>query len=96
MLPVDQILTDETGNNKASKVFNAQWYPQVTVILDYTNGVTANIKLEGSLDGVNWVDVVEAADNPITITSDHWYHYYRLWIAANDRTINAKIGASGA
>ena len=93
----------KTGNG-SSKVFTAQWYPNVTAVLALTYGTTptVTVALEGSLDNVNWVSLASATytsgalknlEKPVT----GWYLHYRLTLTLNtDVTVDAWIGAGGA
>jgi len=97
------VFAAKTGNG-SSKVFTAQWYPNVTAVLALTYGTTptVTVALEGSLDNVNWVSLASATytsgalknlEKPVT----GWYLHYRLTLTLNtDVTVDAWIGAGGA
>jgi hypothetical protein len=98
MLPIQKILEAETGFNKASNIFNAQWYPKVTVYVKRTGGSAHSVKLQGSLNNSDWVDIGSALTTNGILTNfdgtkEVWFPYYRLWITSNDGTLNAWAGA---
>ena len=106
MLPVKQVITDEVEDEKASDIFNAQWYPDVTAYVKQTGtDLALSVKLQGSLNNSDWVDI----GNPITsdgILVNHdgtkrvYFPYYRLYITTNTGTegfkLNAWMGCGGA
>ena len=102
MLPIEKVVDGETGEGKASKTFTAQWYPDVTFYIKCTGGTAHSVKLQGSINNTDWVDIGTAltADGILTNydgTKKVWYLYYRLWITTNTGgTLNAWAGAGGA
>jgi len=90
-----KVFTDKTGTGN-SEVFCAQWYPIVTAVIIRTGGTAHECKLQGSLDGVNWVDVATGITGDHKSVANEWYLFWRLVIVSNDGTINAWIGAGGA
>jgi len=103
MLPIQKIIDAETGQAKASAVFNAQWYPKVTAYVNCAGGSAYSVKLQGSINNVDWFDIGTALTatgiltNFVAAYGDIWYPYYRLWITTNTGgTINAWMGAGGA
>jgi len=92
-----KLILDEYEGTDPSDKWCAQWYPKVTVQLWYSTGTTANVALEGSVDGVHWEEVDAGGDNVSLLKNGtEWYLYYRVRIDANDRKISAIIGAGGA
>lgn len=104
MLPIEQILVDETGQAKASAVFNAQWYPKVTAYVKRTGGSAHSVKLQGSMNNSDWVDIGSAltadgilTNNAVTTNIELYFLYYRIYITTNTGgALNAWIGAGGA
>jgi hypothetical protein len=101
MLPIVKVLVGETGETKASKTFNAQWYPHVTCYVKRTGGSAHSVKLQGSVNNSDWVDIGSALTTDGILTnydSKHiWFLYYRLYITTNTGgALNAWIGAGGA
>jgi hypothetical protein len=105
MLPVDKIIVDEAGQNKASQTFTAQWYQHVTAYVKQTGtGLSLSVKLQGSINNVDWVDIgTPITANGILTNFDGtklvYYLYYRVWITTNSGTnnlLNAWMGAGGA
>jgi hypothetical protein len=101
MLPIVKVLVDETGETKAGKTFNAQWYPKVTLCVKRTGGSAHSVKLQGSMNNSDWVDIGSAltTDGILTNfdgTKEVWYPYYRPYITTNTGgTLNAWMGAGG-
>jgi len=106
MLPVEQIIVDETGQDKASAIFNAQWYPDVAAYVKQTGtGLTLSVKLQGSVNGSDWNDVGSALTaNGVLHNFDGtkrvYYPLYRIYITTNSGNegfkLNAWICAGGA
>jgi len=95
LLTPQLILDEYTGTDPSGK-WCAQWYPFTRVHLWYSTGATANVALEGSLDGVHWYEVDAGGDNVDELICDTWWLYFRVRIDANDRKISAIIGSGGA
>ena len=97
MLPVEKVFDGETEATANSAIFNAQWYPKVTAQVKRDGGSTHTVKLEGSINGVDWEEV-DAGGANITLlkSSTDWYHYFRIVLSGNDGAIDAWIGAGGA
>lgn len=106
MLPVVKIIDEETGTGKASEIFRAQWYPKVVAYVKQTgSGLALSVKLQGSINGTDWVDIGSAITangiltNFVAAYGDIWYPLYRIYITTNTGTLpvlNAWIGAGGA
>jgi len=95
ILKPEKVFTDKTGTGD-SAIFNAQWYPDVTAVILRTGGTAHEVKLQGSLDATNWVDVSTAITGDHKSVTGEWYLYWRIVIVSNDGTINAWIGCGGA
>jgi len=99
MLPIQKIIDAETGEAKASDIFTAQWYPHITAYIKRTGGSAHSVKLQGSINNTDWVDIGSAlaTDGILTNfdgTKQIWYLYYRIYITTNTGgTLNAWIGA---
>ena len=103
MLPIEKVVDGETGEGKASAIFNAQWYPHVTAYVKRTGGSAHSVKLQGSLNGTDWSDIGSAlTDNGFLTNYEStkgyvWCQYFRLYITTNtEGTLDCWMGAGGA
>jgi hypothetical protein len=99
MLPIQKIIDAETGETKASDIFNAQWYPHITAYIKRSGGSAHSVKLQGSINNIDWVDIGSALTTDGILTNFDgtkriWYLYYRIYITTNTGgTLNAWMGA---
>jgi hypothetical protein len=102
MLPTQKVIDGETGEAKASATFTAQWYPNVTAYVKRTGGSAHSVKLQGSINNVDWVDIGSALTTDGILTNFDgtklvYYLYYRIYITTNTGgTLNAWMGTGGA
>ena len=103
MIPPTQIFLNKTGTGTSSAVH----YPNsinVTAFLNLTYGATPTItvKLEGSMDNQNWLELAtgtftSGTPQKLVKPSNEYYQFYRLNITVNTNVtiVSAYIGGNG-
>lgn len=70
----EYVYTTVQSSNFASNIYNVQQFSKYEIQVNITNasGLTAILKLQTSLDGLNWVDVPSSSQTVTTNTSISW------------------------
>lgn len=102
VLFTDEAVQNETTTSEAVEIAHIYGFSVWASWAGST--ITGSIKVEGSIDGTNWLEVassnqtISAASSYLWNISDAMYRYFRLSVTSDDTntiTVNAKFYAKG-